>query len=608
PAGSFFAGWDANEISTGVDVLAIHHPAGDLKKSSLGEQTENDEIQIYVGWLSGTTEGGSSGSGLFTLADDAYYLRGGLYAGAASCANSGNLSNPGNYDIYSRLDVVYPSIQQYLAPTSEALSADDQFLWMVPPASSDEQQGFLRLINRNNASVPVTVWGLDADGQRSSGTITLTLAPRESRQFNSQDLESGNTSKGLSGSLGDGEGEWTIVIDSDSDIEALTYIRTPDGFLTAMHDRVDGDGVDWDVHFFNPASNPNQVSRLRLINSTTSSASIQITATDDAGVAGDSTVSLTLPALSSIELTATDLEQGNAGKGLSGSFGSGTGKWRLQVSSTQRLTVQSLLYDPLGKLTNLSTLADQTEVEPDQRVLWLVPPATNEDQQGFIRLINTENRSGTVTLRGVDDAGQLSPGTASFTLAANASQQFNSQDLDNGNTGKGLNGSLGSGSGNWRLLVSTDLDIRTMALIRTPDGFLTTVHELVAGNGLSGEVVMFNPASNPNQVSVLRVINANGSAATVTFQGVDDAGNAAPGGSVSLSLAAGAAVELSASDFESGNTGKGLSGSLGDGEGKWRLQFSADVPVKMMSLLRDPNGYLTNLSTAANGEGNSLEP
>src|SRR3546814_10505182 len=66
---------------------------------------------------------------------------------------------------------------------------------MVPPASNTQQQGFVRLINRENRPGAVTVWGLDSSGNRSPGVITLTLNPYESRQFNSQDIEFGNTAK-----------------------------------------------------------------------------------------------------------------------------------------------------------------------------------------------------------------------------------------------------------------------------------------------------------------------------------------------------------------------------------------------------------------------------
>lgn len=138
PAGSFFSGWNATTVANNADVLAIHHPSGDLKKSSTGKKRTQDANLIEVGWLSGTTEGGSSGSGLFTLSASGYELRGGLFRGGASCANTGNMNNAGNWDEYSRLDVMYPHIQQWLAPTPSGdpgPTRDHTGAWWVPSES-----------------------------------------------------------------------------------------------------------------------------------------------------------------------------------------------------------------------------------------------------------------------------------------------------------------------------------------------------------------------------------------------------------------------------------------------------------------------------------------
>jgi lysyl endopeptidase len=123
PAGATFAGWDAAGLPTGADVVAIHHPSGDAKKVSFGRHVPADDEpgMRAVGWLSGTTEGGSSGSGLFVRGNDgSYRLHGGLYGGYAACPNSGSLADSGNRDWYSRLDLVFPRIQQYLAPVPVA--------------------------------------------------------------------------------------------------------------------------------------------------------------------------------------------------------------------------------------------------------------------------------------------------------------------------------------------------------------------------------------------------------------------------------------------------------------------------------------------------------
>lgn len=500
-----------------------------------------------------------------------------------------------------------------LAALAQTLSADDHYLWLVPSADNTQQQGFIRLVNRNDSAGGVTVWGIDADGARSIGTVSVGLSPHQALQMNSQDLERGNEAKGLIGSLGAPSvpGNWTLVLHTDPGVEVLAYIRTPNGFLTSMHERVSGDGSDWWVPVFNPGSNPNQRSRLRIVNTEVDAVDLNIGGTDDAGASGG-IVSLSLSGLSSIELDATDLENGNTGLGLSGALGDGEGKWQLRVHATGRISVQSLLSDPNGNLTNLSSLPNPVQTAPGERNVWLLPAAANVGQQGFVRLINRDSRSGEVLLWGIDDAGQRSTDTITLTLAADESRQLNSADLESGNVGKGLSGRLGPGTGDWHLKVLSDLDLVPMAFIRTPGGFLTAMHDTVAGDGLSVQVPIFNPGENPNQTSLLRLINDNATEARIGIGGRDDAGAPAPGGEVMLTLAAGAAITLSARELEGIDARAELSGSLGDGSGKWALTVTSTVPVRVMSLLNDPQGFLTNLSGGTVGGGadanDSLDP
>lgn len=117
PAGTFLAGWDANPIPSGAAMTVLHHPSGDLEKFSTGTTGSFTSLpspnNASTGFMSvtygqGTTEGGSSGAGLLTFSNGQYYLRGGLWGGLASCSA---LTSP---DYYSRLDVVYPSLRQWL--------------------------------------------------------------------------------------------------------------------------------------------------------------------------------------------------------------------------------------------------------------------------------------------------------------------------------------------------------------------------------------------------------------------------------------------------------------------------------------------------------------
>ncbi len=127
PPGAVFSGWDATTLSAGTALTAVHHPAGDLKKVSLGTMGgfgsfrgsgSNFMVANWNSTATGVTEGGSSGSGIFTATGSGYLFRGGLFGGPSSCsAPASDL-----HDYYSRLDQVYPSIAQYLNPGTVSCS------------------------------------------------------------------------------------------------------------------------------------------------------------------------------------------------------------------------------------------------------------------------------------------------------------------------------------------------------------------------------------------------------------------------------------------------------------------------------------------------------
>jgi len=138
PAGALFAGSSSFAPDLYSSIYGVHHPQGDLQKYSTGmywgqakctvvlvdgveyfqcgTSTAADAHHLRVSWTRGTTEQGSSGSGLFTNMNGKDYLIGQLSAGRASCTNrSGN-------DYYGRFDVAYnAALHQWLGATSGAV-------------------------------------------------------------------------------------------------------------------------------------------------------------------------------------------------------------------------------------------------------------------------------------------------------------------------------------------------------------------------------------------------------------------------------------------------------------------------------------------------------
>ena len=231
-------------------------------------------------------------------------------------------------------------------------------------AADPIHHGFLRIVNRSNHGGTVRIHAIDEAGKRF-GPVALDLAAGSAAHLDSGDLERGNLAKGLSGGVGTGQGEWRLELATTLDILARSYVRTSDGFLTRLDGTsAVGDGNSCVVDFFNPASNHEQVSQLRLANTSTEIAEITVTGTDDRGHQASGDVRFTIPAGETRALTAQDLESGVAG--VSGRLGDGTGKWRLSVSSDRSIEVTNLLSSATGYVTVASPCE---QAEPGDNVV-----------------------------------------------------------------------------------------------------------------------------------------------------------------------------------------------------------------------------------------------
>ena len=177
-------------------------------------------------------------------------------------------------------------------------------------------------------------------------------------------------------------------------------------------------------------------------------------------------------------------------------------------------------------------------------------------------------------------------------MDANETVNFGSGQLEQGNESKGLSGGLGDGTGNWRLDLDTTLDIEPLAYVRSGDGSLASVHDAVSARSMRHRVLTFNPGSNLDKRSLLRLVNTSGIDTDVVITGLDDAG-AAAAAEVRLTLPADEARTLTVQELEAG--GDGFEGSFGDGAGKWQVFVTAGRPIQVMSLLSSP-GNLVNLS------------
>ena len=455
--------------------------------------------------------------------------------------------------------------------TAALAAGETQTVPLFAPADDGIRQGFARVVNLSDRAGTVSVHARDDAGalRRTSFRIAASAV----YHFNSDDLENGSVAKGIAG-VGDGAGDWYLALDSDLPIAVTAYLRTDDGFLTAMNNTVarGPDGV-YRVMTFNPASNANQESRLRLVNRSGRAVTATVRGVDDRGAPGDGPVTVALRPNGGTTLTATELENGG--------LGDGSGKWRLLVTAPEPMVVMSLMSTKVGAkvgyLTNLSSA-------PEGGIVPLFTAAA-ESRQSFVRIINRSPVAGTVEVLPMDDSGGTS-GWFDIRIGGNQVLHFNSDDLEHGNADKGIAG-VGSGAGHWRLRFHSDLDIQVLAYMRTDDGFLTALHDIVGEAGRTHQVPILNPGSNTDRESTLRIVNDQLAVTSVTIRGYDDRGREGDN-TVRVTLRGYEVRTFTAKQLEDMG--------LGDGAGKWRLLVTATNPVILMSLMSTRTGHLTNLS------------
>ena len=339
---------------------------------------------------------------------------------------------------------------------------------IVNPGKNTDQESLLRFVNPGDEDATITVKGTDDTGNPGDEDVTVDLSAGASATLSARELEQGGD--GLEGRLGTGDGKWRFTVASDREILVMNLLQSPGGHITNLSSVPKlGQEEAHRVNLFPGADDPDgRQGFVRVINHGDSAAEVDIVALDETE-REYSTLTLTVRAMGAVHFNSDDLELGNEEKGLAGSTGPGEGDWQLELSSEADIQVLAYIRTSDGFLTSMH---DAVPGVDNRHRVPIFNPGRNVNQVSRLRLINAGDEDARVTIKGVDDEGRS--GKAVRTVIGRGDvRSFTAAELESGV--EGLDGTLGTGSGKWHLIVESDRAITVVSLLESPTGHLTNL-------------------------------------------------------------------------------------------------------------------------------------
>jgi hypothetical protein len=364
-----------------------------------------------------------------------------------------------------------------------------------------------------------------------------------------------------------------------------------------------GTSITAQALFVNASTSLNKTSVLRLINPTASAGTLTVSAFDENGAQlGAANTGLgVIGANQTLTFTSANLEPL-----LGFTPNAPTAKYSVyfytSLSAFQIINYTSDI--ATGALTLSQSLTSDrssaSTADSVTRSAWFVSSSTSANKTNVLRIINTSNRSGTLTASLYDENGNLF-GSGNTSLGAIASRQMFSY------TSAQLENALGytppSPTAKYRVVFTANLP--ALELINfTKDiatGNLALVQAQIDDRPVSGattstrNVLLVNPSNSINRNTVLRIVNPNATAASVTATAYNEAGNAVGAGSLG-SIGANAILALTSAQIETA-----MAYAASSVEAKYRLAINASVPgievINDSKLPTNGNLYLAQAQT-----------
>ncbi len=456
----------------------------------------------------------------------------------------------------------------------------------VNASTSPNKTSIIRLVNVSDLNGSVTATAYDETGAIvGTPNATLgTLAAQQMRTFTSAQLES---ALGYQPSIG--TAKYRIMFSSNlASFELLNFIKdNATGNLTSGQaqtgERIAGTGTSSIRHalFVNPSSSLNKTSVIRVINLNSQGGTLSATAYNEAGsVIGTPNAALgTLAAQQMRTFTSAQLESA-----LGYTPSATTAKYRIVFSATLPgfELINFIKDNASGNLTLGQAQTDTRAVgsaSTSTRNALYVNASTGVKKTSVLRVINLNDQAGTLTATAYDEAGAI-VGNANAALGAIAAQQMLSF------TSAQLEAAIGyvpsSGNAKYRIVLRATLpSFEVINFVKDiASGNLVLAQEQIddrvpgTANSSTRQALFVNASTSTSKTSVLRLINLNDQAGSITATAYNEAG--AIVGNANAMLGALAAQQMRT--FTSAQLEAAIGYTPAAGTAKYHIEFKVNLP------------------------------
>lgn len=472
---------------------------------------------------------------------------------------------------------------------SSPLFADSQVIPFLPSSEHDLGSGFIRATNQGDEDASILARAHGDDGS-VLGESVIAVERGKTIQVTVADLMNGNERKGVTDGIELGAGGWWVELNGNSDVEAHSYVRWPDGSASPLQQLPSRFNSYIDVPNFVVGTSEAPFSKLRLVNP--SDVDVTVLVSLDANSHGQTLMeSIEIPAHAATWLTGELKDEADELTETTLTLGEGTWdlkiQWQFVDSSSTKPVVLHLMEASDKTFTNLkgrpeNRLANSHSIPMFQN-------ASDGDAYSLIRIRNYANVSGVVTAMVRDDDG-TEIGPIDLSLNEDTTELVLSDFLE----------AAAEVDADWptvefvQIEITSDLVLEVFPFFVQTSGLYVPMYELAPENRFGTRVVYFETDSENTVDSLLRVGNPNATETRVTIYGRDSAGKVSRDISFSLKPF-GARTVL---ETELMNGGAGIEGRLGSSSADWQLFVMSDQRVNVMSLSRTAEGDLRNLSSA----------